>query len=517
MAAIITEKFRQHNADQFFESFSETAANNYYLFIGKTSPFTSGTTGGSDTTPPTPVDTITLDNYKWDSMIAAKRIGTTDVTYVIPRRNYAEGTTYDMYEHDISSSNTTTSGSTNIFDSTFYFVTNEFKVYKVLDNNGGTAIQAGSTGPTTTQSDPFFSGGYYLQYMYTLSTSQIQKFVTTDFIPVVSDSTVVSDVETSSGDTAPFNGAPVKVIKVTGGSGYTDNTYYAPIRGDGTAGVVKIVVSGGEIQPFGNLVGNSQIENAGVGYTYGTVDLTNDIFSSYNSSAALGSRLTGATTLGSGTNGAIVPIISPRIGHGHDPIGELGGHYVMMNAKLEQAEGDDFAVGNDFREVGLMVDPGQFGSTNLFTGTTARQTFAVAFSSSSATFEPDERITQQRTINGVATEAVGRVVEYDATRKILYYLQERFETYGVNTSGDYIEFGGSTDIVGATSGSTGVPAQPGTNPVTLAGGNTLQFDADGYAKPELQPDSGNVIYVENRRPISRASDQTEDIKVVVEF
>ena len=26
-------------------------------------------------------------------------------------------------------------------------------------------------------------------------------------------------------------------------------------------------------------------------------------------------------------------MISPRIGHGHDPIAELGGHYVMMNAK----------------------------------------------------------------------------------------------------------------------------------------------------------------------------------------
>ena len=232
MAAIITEKFRQHNADQFFESFTEAAANNYYLFIGKTSPFTSGTTGGSDTTPPTPVDTITLDNYKWDSMIAAKRIGTTDVTYVIPRRNYVEGATYDMYEHNISSSNATTSGATNLFDSTHYFVTDEFKVYKVLDNNAGQAITAGATGPTSTASDPFFSGNYYLQYMYTLSTSQIQKFVTTDFVPVVANSTVVGDVQTNSGDTAPFNGAPVKVIKVTGGSGYTNGTFYAPIRGD---------------------------------------------------------------------------------------------------------------------------------------------------------------------------------------------------------------------------------------------------------------------------------------------
>ena len=514
MAAIITEKFRQHNADQFFESFSEASANNYYLFIGKTSPFTSGTTGGSDTTPPTPVDTVTLDNYKWDSMIAAKRIGTTDVTYVIPRRNYVQNTTYDMYEHNISSSNTTTSGATNLFDSTYYFVTNEFKVYKVLDNNGGTAIDAGANGPTTTQSDPFFSGGYYLQYMFTLSTSQIQKFVTTDFIPVVADSTVVSDVETNSGDTAPFNGAPIKVIKVTGGSGYTNNTYYAPIRGDGTGGVVKIVVSGGEIQSFGNLVGNSQIENAGVGYTYATVDLVNDIFSSYNSGTG---ALTGATTLGSGTNGAVVPIISPRVGHGHDPIGELGGHYVMMNAKLEQAEGDDFAVGNDFREVGLLVDPTTFGGTGTFSGTTARQTYAVAFSSSSATFEPDEKITQTQTIGSVTTQAVGRVVEYDATRKILYYLQERFDNFGVNPDGDYLAFTGTTDIVGATSGATGVPAQPSGGQLTLAGGTTITFDAQGYAKPELQPDSGNIIYVENRRPISRASDQTEDIKVVVEF
>ena len=33
----------------------------------------------------------------------------------------------------------------------------------------------------------------------------------------------------------------------------------------------------------------------------------------------------------------------------------------------------------------------------------------------------------------------------------------------------------------------------------------------------MQPDSGNILYVENRKPISRASDQTEDIKLIVEF
>ena len=35
MAAIITNKFRINNAEQFVESFSESAATTYYLFIGR--------------------------------------------------------------------------------------------------------------------------------------------------------------------------------------------------------------------------------------------------------------------------------------------------------------------------------------------------------------------------------------------------------------------------------------------------------------------------------------------------
>ena len=52
MAAIITEKFRQHNATQFFESFTEASNSTYYLFVGKSTAYTAGTTGGSDSSPP---------------------------------------------------------------------------------------------------------------------------------------------------------------------------------------------------------------------------------------------------------------------------------------------------------------------------------------------------------------------------------------------------------------------------------------------------------------------------------
>ena len=48
MSAIITEKFRQHNANQFVESFTEASASTYYLFLGKATGFTASTTGGTD-------------------------------------------------------------------------------------------------------------------------------------------------------------------------------------------------------------------------------------------------------------------------------------------------------------------------------------------------------------------------------------------------------------------------------------------------------------------------------------
>ena len=99
MTAIITEKFRSHNADQFFESFTEASGNAYYLMIGKPNPYTSATSGGTDESPPTPADDISSEFYAWDSAVAAKKIASTNITYALPRRNWANSTIYDMYEY----------------------------------------------------------------------------------------------------------------------------------------------------------------------------------------------------------------------------------------------------------------------------------------------------------------------------------------------------------------------------------------------------------------------------------
>ena len=384
MAAIITEKFRLHNAAQFEESFTESSSNVYYLFIGKSTPFTSGTSGGSDASPPTPIDGPTDEYYAWDDMVAAKNIGSNSVQRVIPRRNWANGTTYDMYKPTYSSTSTSTSGASNLYDSTFYFLTADYRAYKVLDNNGGTAYSG--TEPTSTTTAPFSSGGYVLQYMYTLSAGQINNFLTADFMPVSTDSTVSA---------AATDGAIDSII-VTAGSGYTNGTYYAAVYGDGTSqgtssgAIIRITVANNAIQAFGLTAGtDTTIHAAGTGYTYGTVNLG----SGYTFSDA---ALSSASAMG-GSGGAVSVVIGPKGGHGFNAVEELGGHYVMMATTLTAAEGDDITTENDFRKLGIVVDPNTFGTTSVASVATARLTYAVKLTSQSGTYDGDEIISQANT------------------------------------------------------------------------------------------------------------------------
>ena len=139
MSAIITEKFRLHNAEQFYESFSETSPSTYYFFIGKHSSYINDDNYGysaNDNVPPPPRDDVQTEYYKWDSMLAAKLISSADVSYVIPRVDWKTNTTFDMYQHDIrgpqgtdSVGNVATNGATSLWNSSFYFMTEDYRVY----------------------------------------------------------------------------------------------------------------------------------------------------------------------------------------------------------------------------------------------------------------------------------------------------------------------------------------------------------------------------------------------------
>ena len=403
MPAIITNKFRLHNTSNFVESFSESSPNIYYLAIGRPQAFATSTGGdsrtqyeGTDSSPLTPADSVSDEFYFFDDVIAAKRITTSDISRVIPRRNWTTGTTYDMYRGDYgqyikgSSSSTITanSGATSLADATFYVLSSANHVYKCLSNNGNAASTVEPTGTST--SILTTGDSYKWKYMYSLTASEQTNFLSTDFMHVSTDTTVAA---------AAVDGALDTILIKTAGSSGTNGTHASvPIRGDGSSGVCSVTVAGGAVTAV-------TVTSVGTGYTFGTI-----------SNAQIVSA--GATSL---SGAEIDVIIEPKGGHGKDAVEELGGHFVMMNTNFtgdESSNSGDFTTANDFRRVGLLLDPKTGGSAA--SATTLRGTKAVKLSGTPGSFQVDEEINQ------ASTGAVGKVVEYDSTNKILYYIQTRF-------------------------------------------------------------------------------------------
>ena len=486
MPAIITNKFRIHNSEQFKESFSEAAGNNYYLGIGRPSPFNTATRAdgrtdnlGTDVIPLTPADNNNTMSISYDDLLAVKRISSTDIAFVAPRRNWTTCTTYDIYRHDYGDriTGTTTqqsanSGVFNLFDANFYAMNSSRNVYKCLDNNNNTAS---TVEPTGTNASTILStaDGYKWKYMYTLSASEQSNFLSTDFMAVSTNTSVSSNA---------VDGA-IDIVKIkTAGSGGADGTHTnIPIRGDGTGGVVSVVVTSGAVTAV-------NVTSAGTGYTFGTI-----------SNAQIVSA--GATNLVGAELDVIIP---PKGGHGFNAVQELGAFFVMTNVSLEgteSANSGDVSVANDFRRVCLIRDPQSGGSAA--SAVTLRATKAVQLTGVSGSFNVDEKITQ------ASTGAVGIVVEWDSTNSLLYYVQTRHNDEGVDANGNQTAFSG-TNVITGTGGASGTP-------VSTSGTVNNVVIASGYSVPEIDHDSGDVLYVENRAPITRAADQTENIKLIIEF
>ena len=168
----------------------------------------------------------------------------------------------------------------------------------------------------------------------------------------------------------------------------------------------------------------------------------------------------------------------------------------MTNTTISGTEGGgDFVVDQDFRRVGIVLNPYNYGTSTVATAATLNALTSMTFSGTPGAFVPDEIIT-------APSGASGKVVHFDSTTKILKYIQTQWtgvKTTAGATQGNIIAFAPADVVTGGTSSATG----------TIAGG--------GITNPEIAYYSGNTIYAEDRAPISRATDQTENIKLIVEF
>lgn len=425
MPSVVSNKFRIHSAQQFKESFDEASNTVIYFYIGGPSPFPI------DIAPPSPIlTTANVDYSPWEDMTGLKRVYASDVSHVIPRYDWTSNTAYVAYDDKV----------TTLTTDKFYVVTDQYDVYKCLNNNNG-ALSVNK--PTGTSTSPFSTAdGYLWKFMYHVSTTDALKFLTTNYMPVKK---LLSDDGTNQWTVqqAAVEGAIHRIKVTNGGSGYVS----APsviITGDGTGANATAVLTS-------NSVSSITVNNVGSGYTRATISFSG----------------------GSGANAAATAIISPKGGHGSDPVEELGGNYLLINTKLD---GSELITSNEFRKIGLIRDPYAYGTTNVSYANTHNQTFRYTVSSITGTFSVDQTLTSG---SNNAT-----IVDWDSSNNYIY----------------------------ATL----------ANPKTFANGATLSTSTGSatitaITNPGLQPFSGDILYVEYRSPIQRAPDQIEDVKLIIQF
>jgi len=264
-----------------------------------------------------------------------------------------------------------------------------------------------------------------------------------------------------------IDGGILHVKVVSGGAGYTHNASGytgVAIDGDGASGQCTVhTKSDGTIS-------HVTVTNNGSNYKRATIDID------------------GISGIGTPSTSAVVtPIISPQYGHGANPVEELGGNMVMINSRLEFAEGSgDFPTDNDFRRIGLVQDPFSSGTT-VATGPNYAAYHKMTLSSVSNLSVDDVIKDSQNDGTGVA---VSRVVSISGN--VVSHIPQ------ANSAGGYANFAASDTVF---VGSTNI-------------GTVSTVDS---TFPEIVKYSGNILYVENRGAVTRAADQIEDIKLIIQM
>ena len=124
-------------------------------------------------------------------------------------------------------------GKQKIEDAAFYVVTDEYNVYKCLDNNNNSRS---TVKPTGTQLDPFETAdGYIWKFMYNIPINLRNKFYTDEYIPVVSALT----------NHFYSNGTIDNIFIANRGKNYTSAT--VSVLGDGYRAADPIYVTGATV------------------------------------------------------------------------------------------------------------------------------------------------------------------------------------------------------------------------------------------------------------------------------
>lgn len=431
-------------AKQIKSAISERA--NVYLAISRVEPFSD------DANPPVANSSVSSVINFWRNMIGGKKISGSDVSLVIPRKDWQNNNVVSAYTDTRARIMPGNVAGGTILANSFYVMTEDYNVYKCLFNNKGanSIVKPISTNPNTIYST---ADGYVWKYMYTLSSQDRVKFLTPDWIPVRTltgnDGSLQWRVQQAAVDGAIY------VCTIDNpGSGYSvSNPPILRFTGDGTGASANVLVNS-----ITTGIDSVLMTSYGSGYSFANVVIDS----------------------GSGIGAIIKPQISPSGGHGSDAESELGGYYIMLNPRLKGTENGKLPQTNDYRSYAILVDPKYYSGGNSFYGSAFSQTTDLTLTSAPSYLQ-DETVFQGISISAATFK--GKLVTYAESPSNTIKL--------INPEGT-----------------------PGAFPLTGDGSAASGF-VNAIKFPDLKYYSGKIIFLDNISPVVRSVSQTEDVKIVV--
>lgn len=261
----------------------------------------------------------------------------------------------------------------------------------------------------------------------------------------------VGDLDTnqSTVELAAIDGGIYNIKITNSGNGYT--TANVVVYGDGQqfSGIINF---------DNNVIKSVTVLNPGFDYTYANVVIT-----------------------GNGTGATANAILPPYGGHGSNSVKELYADAIMLYSTINNEKNQGITVNNDYRQIGIIKDPKQYGVERAFANTVGSSCFLVTLDS----------------VNNITADSQ---LELSTDPSKLF---------------EVIEVVSSTNQILVLS----------KNNFTLTVSNNLYkrstdttYDISSIdALPTINKFSGDMIYIDNRTKISYSDQQLITIRTVIKL
>lgn len=326
-------------------------------------------------------------------------------------------------------------------------------IQRGLNANGTTKTSL--TEPTGTGVGVIDTGdGYKWKFLYQMKTDKILNFLSANWAPVQYIETAADAFEQLQEDVQTAATARAgEIVQIVVTNGGSGYTSPPTVTISGNGNSATATAT-----VSGGAVTKIEMTARGSGYDFAKISFS----------------------AGGGSNAAARAVISEG-GIGANALNDLRASAVMFNSKIVGTEGGKLQIGNDFRQVAIIRNPTNYAGSLLSAPAAGALKSIRVVNPSAFSSSYDETITGSPS----TAQAIIDYVDSD----IVYYHQTE---------------------------ETGFTAFTGDTSISVQGGGSSSVSSV-INTADMDPFSGEIIFLENRARIERNSEQTEDIKLIIKL